>query len=364
MNSSILKFIILNLLIFSSQFLLAQKIYIVNNQKDYVADFTELQTAVDSVPAGSIIYLQPSAIPYKGSILRKKILIYGNGYFLGQNQVLSIQQNIQTSNIEYLNFKPGSDASLISGVQFKRDGIYNSSIYFDTVSNIIIERSLFDARQVHLSFKNASNISIRQSFFQGPSALESNPFIFYNSGTSSATLSNNIILGGEIARYAGDYSGFLFDHNTFITQSSNFHLENIRFTNNIFYKKSINSADTTVALSSGNPAGSSSKNISNYPIFNSATNQIISKRSSLDSIIISSNNSQGITSDDGIYKIRASSIAVNYSSDGTDCGAFGGVTSYILSGLPPIPNIYYINVDRDATKQGGLKISLKVSAKN
>lgn len=356
--------IAITLKIFIPYTISAQNIYTVNNQKDLAANFSNLQNAIDNVPAGSILYLQPSSTPYAGVSVRKKITIYGNGYFLGQNKAPNTQSNTITSSIYFINFKPGSEGSLVSGIHFKRDGINNGSLFFDTTSNIIIERSLFEARQVHINFLQSSNIAIKQNFFLGPNNLESNPYLFYNNGTSACTFSNNIILGGEFARYSGDYTNFLFDHNTIVTQGTNFNIQNIRFINNILFKKSTTNSDTTINLISGNPASSSVQNISNYSFFEPTSNKQVSKTYVIDSIFISRSNNMNISSDDGIYKTRSSSIAIGYSTDGTECGAYGGINSYILSGIPPIPNIYFLNVIRDATKQGGLRVSIKVSSNN
>lgn len=66
--------IAITLKIFIPYTISAQNIYTVNNQKDLAANFSNLQNAIDNVPAGSILYLQPSSTPYAGVSVRKKLL--------------------------------------------------------------------------------------------------------------------------------------------------------------------------------------------------------------------------------------------------------------------------------------------------
>lgn len=51
----------------------------------------------------------------------------------------------------------------------------------------------------------------------------------------------------------------------------------------------------------------------------------------------------GITGNsiDGQWQLKTGSPAIGAGFNGVDCGMFGGDFPYILSGLPPIPAIYY-----------------------
>jgi hypothetical protein len=48
-------------------------------------------------------------------------------------------------------------------------------------------------------------------------------------------------------------------------------------------------------------------------------------------------------STDGQWQLKANSPALGAGENGVDCGMFGGSTPYILSGMPNIPAIYYLN---------------------
>ena len=340
--------------------------YTVSNLTGSVANFNNLQKAVDSVPAGSIIYLQPSSISYGKVIVKKRITIFGNGYFLGQNAAPFTQANLLNSSLINITFKPGSDGSLISGLSFLRDDGSIPEIEFDTVSNIIIERSLFKPNERHFAFLQSSNINIRQNYFSGSDYLVSTSYLFYANSNPGVKFNNNIFNGGILAQYNTDYSNITFDHNTILTYDASFNLYNINFTNNLFFKHSQSAGDTLISFGNNNgPAGSCQKNITNYgTLFNAQTNKVYAKSYLLDSLINTRINTLGITSDDGLFTLKTNSFAKTYSTDNTECGAFGGTTPYILSGLPPIPNIYNLSVTENGTTLGGLKINIKVSANN
>jgi hypothetical protein len=137
----------------------------------------------------------------------------------------------------------------------------------------------------------------------------------------------------------------------------------------IFLKQCQGVADTTVSFFSYNlpsqgPDNSSRNNVSNYPIFGSTSNKILPRKTTTDSLFITFSNSQNITSTDGYFILRPNTAAAGYAIDNTDCGAFGGTGAYVLSGIPAIPNIYFLQVTPNATQAGGLKLTIKAKANN
>jgi hypothetical protein len=67
-------------------------------------------------------------------------------------------------------------------------------------------------------------------------------------------------------------------------------------------------------------------------------------------------------STDGRWEMKAGSPALGSGSGGVDCGAFGGSTPYILSGVPNLPHIYEADVPASATSSSGLQVSIKVKS--
>lgn len=348
----------------------SQNAYTINNLGGYSANFSDLQKAVDSVPSGSILYVHPSPISYGNIIIKKKVILYGNGFFLGQNVAPNTQANVLSSTITSITFKPGSDGSLISGVSLATS---SPQVTFDTASNITLERSFFGITDLHFVFGNVSNILIRQSYISSVlgysvNGIENTNLFYARNANVGVTFQNNIISGGEFGKYADNYSNINYDHNTIFTYGVNFHCANSLFTNNILIKQSkpTSQNDTTINFDNlGGPLASSSKNISNYTnYFNTSNNKLLNRGTTIDSLVLTRINSGGITSDDGYFILKTGSAGKGYSTDNTDCGAFGGSNPYILSGIPPLPNLFYINVSENATINGGLKISIKANANN
>jgi hypothetical protein len=363
-----MRIIIIVLLCFFYSKSYTQNIYTVCNLSGYVANYNDLQKALDSVPNGSIIYIHPSSIPYGNIIIKKRVILYGNGYFLGQNQAPYSQANVLSSSINSIFFKPGSEGSLLSGISFPSSS--DPQITLDTVSNITIERSYFGTNAIHFVFNSISNIIFRQSYISGVPVfgIDNSNLFYVRTANPGVKFQNNIINGGEFGRFSGNYSTIYFDHNTISTFGVNFNFANSVFTNNILIKqtKPNTPADTVISIDGlGSAASSSSKNITNYSnIFNNTINRLVSRNTTIDSLVITRLNSNNITSDDGYFIVKNTSVAKNYSIDNSDCGAFGGEFPYVLSGIPPIPNIYYLNISENATINGGIKISIKAKANN
>lgn len=64
----------------ASSILAAQTTYTVNNTASTAADFTDLQTAINTVAAGSILYIQQSPTSYGTITLNKKLTLIGRSH--------------------------------------------------------------------------------------------------------------------------------------------------------------------------------------------------------------------------------------------------------------------------------------------
>jgi len=127
---------------------IAQSIYTVNNTPGSTANYHVLQDALDSVPAGSIILLQGSSINYGFGLVKKPLVIYGAGYFIGQNPAPNTQALLNRSMVTHLTFAKNSLGSMVSGVSFvlnpALDGQINQRVVFDSATNITLSRCYFD----------------------------------------------------------------------------------------------------------------------------------------------------------------------------------------------------------------------------
>ena len=92
-----------------------QNTFSVNPNPVAQADFQSLQTAIDSVAAGSILMVHGGS--YGNITLHKTLVIIGPGYFLGQNpqtQSTPIPATVGTANID-----SSAAGSYISGMTFE-----------------------------------------------------------------------------------------------------------------------------------------------------------------------------------------------------------------------------------------------------
>lgn len=68
----------------------------------------------------------------------------------------------------------------------------------------------------------------------------------------------------------------------------------------------------------------------------------------------------GVSTDES-YQIKAGSPLKTAGSGGTEVGAFGGTTPYVVSGIPAIPSI--VNMNNTATGSNTVPLSVTISVK-
>ena len=104
-----------------------------------IAQFNEVQDAINASAQGDTILIQGSLTPYASFIISKRVILIGPGMKPLRN---SVAQNLLTAKVQNVTLKTGSDGSEIQGLDFT-----NSSYKFiiDTVSinNIRIVRNHF-----------------------------------------------------------------------------------------------------------------------------------------------------------------------------------------------------------------------------
>jgi hypothetical protein len=341
-----------------------QNYFVVNNQPGAQADYRSLQGAIDSVSAGSILLLQPSGIDYGNVSLHKPLVIYGAGYFLGENAPPSTQAKPVTSKVKYMHLGSRASGTVISGIYFTRfkDGT-DATVHLDTVSNLTVSRCYFEnfaglAQGSVPRFFNlisSTDLTVRQCYFATSGSTGWNDALMYTaSGNAGIQYLNNIIAGEGNTNAFGNTGSdqVTFINNTFLGNVGS-HLNGNLFHNNVILYN-----PNAQPFFFEQMSAASSSNVSNRNIFPNASANRVNTALTQDSVFVAGS----VTSTDGYFQLRANTIAAGYGSDGKDCGAFGGARPYVLSGIPSIPHFYSVDVSTDATKQGGLKLQLKVKA--
>jgi len=291
-------------------------VHIVNNLPNTDPDFTNLSSAYSAAQPGDTLYVCGSVTNYGSLTLAKPLTIIGPGYFLASNPYTQV--NTRTAALTLITFNAGSSGSLITGLQAQR-AVVNTS-------NITIVRNYFyytDSSSYMISFASGlSNIAIMQNYFYlnydltslyGIITSGSNNILYIAnnlfrsdesrnitiSSTSYATMENNVFYGGTVSIYNTLFQNNIMRSGTFDSNSGNTILNNI---------------------SAGSQFGDLNGNQSNV---------------SMSAVFTLSG------STDGNYILAPGSPAIGAGVNGVDCGIFGGISPYVLSGMPEgIPSIY------------------------
>jgi len=287
----------------------------VNNIPGMAANFINLEDACASSAVANYdtLYVYGSPTSYNYVQITRPLTIIGPGYFLGQNP--GLQNNLTPATVNGIVFDVGSSGSLISGMTLAN----NLSVY---ASNVVVQRNCIDRLEIY-----GSNCIVLQNFIsnpygyqyevyvQGANYLISNNYIpgcevgnsFYSTESSSGIFSNNIVEGSCYFFNADVYNcifscsygslwGWYFNYDA-----------NTSFHHNVF--RAINGWDWNIT-GEGNL----------YNVWGE--------------LYVASG------SQDGYYQLCPGSPAIGAGINGQDCGIFGGLEPYRLSGIPAIPTIY------------------------
>jgi len=178
-------------LLFAFSFLAAQTTYTVNNNPNTAADFTNLQTAINTVAAGSILYVQQSATSYGNIIVNKKITLVGRSH-----SDPSFKTQVGT-----VNFGAGGSDSSIRGLNIGNIGESDSGA---TLSNVVFADNYIGSISIG-NQHTFNNTLIQGNVLQGTCYL-------YNSASNNL-ITNNLIFCSNLAFYKADT--LLFSNNIF-----------------------------------------------------------------------------------------------------------------------------------------------------
>ncbi len=155
------------------------------------ADFRSLQAAhdSDSVHNGDVLHLIASTVSYGDLSLTKPLTIIGPGYFLNQN--LSFPVAAPSARTGGINFYPGSDGSLITGLEI------GGAVLCAGANNLTIKRnyiqSYIGSYGGGRNIGNSSNVGIFQNYVSGGILFSISGG---NTSNSGVTIRGNYVGGG------------------------------------------------------------------------------------------------------------------------------------------------------------------------
>jgi hypothetical protein len=324
------------------------KIWRINNS-GVPADYTTAQAANDAaaVVNGDTLHFEPSGINYGNLTLSKRLIVIGNGYFVGTlatNNNPGLQANTATSKLNDIFTGPGANNSVIMGLQF-------NSFYLGSNGNsqgIVLKRNNLSG---YVYTYSSSNCLVIQNFIGSGINAQ-------GGGSTNLVISNNIVNG--YMNMNASSSG-VCTNNVFTPNSSTGHymiLTGFAVRNNIM-----------AAADLYNPSSFTACTIENNL---SASTQFGNTNGNLQSVAISTvfvgYPTIGSNSSDGRFALASGSPAAGTGFGGSDMGAIlrpsntnnNMADTYVLSGMPNVPSIFRFTVPTTVT---GSSMSITISTK-
>ncbi|MGM0579883.1 MAG: T9SS type A sorting domain-containing protein [Bacteroidota bacterium] len=284
----------------------------VDNRAGTIADFRNLPQAIAATKGGDTLYIAGSNEIYSGAIVDGPRVFIGPGYFLEENP--DNQFNKQAAEIDFIDLTATSDGSEVYGISARSLRLNNQS---SSATDVLENVKIVGNRLQILSFTDKNNeIIVHRNIiknFQFASTTIQN----VNRSYDNFDVSNNII----------DTISTFFD---IISPAKN-SLENMIFDYN------------------------------NIRIINDSINGITFSNSIIGTEGTGTNTfTDNIAYDEGLFTNASGTFSVDndYVPTNADLaqGAFAGTEPYILSGLPPVPSIYNIEI--------GSRLSAKLNVKS
>ena len=324
----------------------AQNILRVNNIPGINAPYNTIQAAVAAASAGDIILVEGSPTTYDvGAFnLTKKLTIRGPGFFLNENITVQASLNPATITSTSFYFSPGSDGSVITGLSFTGQvDVKTSNI---TISNNYYVNNLCSPTISLSNTSSQSNLLISGNYIYMPNNCT--PILMSGAQTfTNVIVSNNYIVSIGTAITWGASTFGVIKNNIL---GAVVYSPNCDIYNNIFIPAVPNSIGNTTNSTIHNNVfyEPSQANADGTNIFNATAANIF--------IGLTGNTT------DTQWKLKAGAVAIGAGASGEDCGIYGGITPYKISGvgsgLPTINNVF---VPATVNQNGTLNV--KVSAK-
>lgn len=319
-----------------------QTLITVDNNPNNAAQFSDLQTAVDSAASGSTIYVQGSSVSYGSVVVNKPLTFIGPGRD-PQNQ------GGMRADIRGLHLLEHADGCQFYGLTIHKVLAGSGNVPYPQIDNLVFDGIIFQQDQ-QLS---GDNILIRNSIIGYPF-------------TRSDYRVNNLKENAQ---------NILIENNFIAVRLSAFAHHSIQVKNNVF----IHPSNMPTRFAFGNCA---TINVENNIFYNSSPGQCnyVSFHNNLtyftqyDSLPYGTNNGENniIATDPQFlnaphptnfltfdlyaqdWHLSPSSPAAGAGSDGTDIGIYGGSRPFTPGGDPPVPVIRRFKIPNSIVPPGGL----------
>ncbi|MEP7144354.1 MAG: hypothetical protein ABI707_15825 [Ferruginibacter sp.] len=282
------------------------KIWRVNNTAGITADFTTAQAAHDGAAAGDTIHLEPSLTDYGSLTTTKRLTWLSTGNFLTSHP--GLQYAATSGKIANITVSAGSENSVFS--------CNSNSGFTCTASNVTFLRCYTATSYIYIT--GGTNCVIIDCYVNGT--------VYAWTGATNTIISNNIITSDINVDLT---SSAVVSNNVIAVLNSGGEnvINNSQFQNNI-----IDQASTPYTFTNSTVNNNIANN-SSLPAGNGNQNNV-----TMSNVFVSY---QGTT--DGDFALKAGSPAIGTGFGGTNMGAFGGTTPFVLGLQPAVPAIYQLN---------------------
>lgn len=321
----------------------------INSDPEAKADFLSINDAMASLDVypGDVLYLDPGChLPFQ--TVTKGVTIIGTGY--------NLSGAVEEAFVDGVSIK-ASDVKLY-GINIT-DYIGNGN----SGTNITIER----CKTRHIDFQNSgTNLKVINCYVAGNVGGHGRGVQLRNSIVLGQVdgIKNGIIRNCVIISDCGNSTGtYRYDHVLY-------DITNTSITNNIIINTNTASkveGNTTVYFNHQTIYNTSETDA------NSINNNILSTDAEHSFDIYKANYFIGVTIEDVFewkgtlderFALKEGSPAIGAGTNGVDCGVYGGVYPYVVSGLPKfVPYISESNIPTTPT-DGKLNITLKIKSQN
>jgi len=319
--------------------------------------YTTLAAALASAAAGDTIHIEGSVTPYTGNItVDKRVVIIGPGYFLSSTPETQFYKESAKIDLD-ITFDSGSEGSVLAGIEQRTgasDYQINTAAY---AGNRIIIRanniSIISSKLFYIGIDvaaNRNNTTIQKCFF--------NPGLITTMGSGSGVISNvtisNCFFRNDFATAparmvintpVGTLSGWRISQCTFFNSFA-VAAVNTTFANNVFFASA--AAAGTITTHATNDYVN---NVMNFIVATGAggivdgvdNNQL--RAEGIASWFSRVGNNEAID----IYFTAASATSACPLIDAANAqrGMYGGMQSYVESGMFTIPSVYDIQMDTE-----------------
>lgn len=309
-------------------------------------DYYTIQAANDSSAIGDTILVFPGSYTNPAAGVSKKLTWIGYGYFISGNYSNANLQTITGSLSFAVYVGAGATGSTFEGL----DHLTVTTATSNNVDNLIIRRCNVD----YLTFANATykTWQIQQCYIT---------YLQTNNAAGAITnldVSNSYIYSAAFGPISSTLSGQFLNCIIFYGSYGNGTI------NGTFVFK--NCIIISTHYNDGNSAYQNSIATTTYPIPSTNNDKNILYNDMLTKVFVTSPSGYPAApySLDNRYALSSTSPAKGAGEGGTDCGIFGGLNKYRLSGIPPTPSFYKLTAPTTTASSNPYTITFSVRSNN